>query len=147
MASKGALAMLDDDSVLERISSGEIMRSIASELGVRKQSLRERLMKHPKYSEAIQDQAESIVEAATEECMNCEPDMPVIARARLRLEAAHKWAAARDPARWAANKPSPGGSGVTIVVIDRGQTGVIEGQVVAETPMLQRDKAITGQTE
>lgn len=102
---EGALATLDDNAVIERIASGEIMMNIAAEYGVRKQSLRERLLKHPRYHQAIRDQADSIVETATKECMECDADMPVIARARLRLEAAHKWAAARYPEVWG-NRPS-----------------------------------------
>lgn len=102
MSNWGALANLDHDAVIDRIASGEIMRTIAAELGVIKQSLRERLMKHPRYQQAIASQAESMVEQAVAEMMDPElpADVPVIARARARVDTAFKWAAARDPANW-----------------------------------------------
>jgi len=102
MSNEGALANLDDNLALARIRSGELMKSIAGEYGVRKQSLRERLMKHPDYHQAIKEQAESIVEEAVQEAMDKELacDMPVIARARLRVDTAFKYAASRDPERW-----------------------------------------------
>lgn len=102
MSNEGALATLDDNMVFERLASGELTKTIAAEYGVRKESLRERLIKRnpDRYKAVIKEQAESIVEAATQECMECPADMPIIARARLKLEAAHKWAAARYPEVW-----------------------------------------------
>src|SRR3990167_3666947 len=78
---RGALANLDDEAVLDRISAGALMKQIAAEYGVVKQSLRERLMKHPRYAQAIAEQAEAIVEEATIEEMTGAAAMPVIARA------------------------------------------------------------------
>ena len=102
MDNRGALANLDDDAVIEQIAAGRLTRQIAAEYGVAKQSLRERLLKHPGYHNAIQAQAESLVEQATADAMELETtaDQPAIARARLRVDTAHKWAAARDPAQW-----------------------------------------------
>lgn len=100
MSNQGALATLDVDSAIRRLSEGAMLKTIASEFGVNKVSLRERLSKHPGYKQAIVEQSESFVEEATAECLDCPADMPYIARARLRLESAHKWAAARDPATW-----------------------------------------------
>ncbi len=97
---KGALANIDLDAAIARIAAGTLTKTIAAELGVAKQSLRERLIAHPKYKDAIKEQAASLVEDATEECMKDEAVMPVIARARLKLDAAHKWARARDPETW-----------------------------------------------
>lgn len=114
---KGALATLDDDSAIAEIASGTLTKQIAARYGVATQSLRERLLKHPKYAQAIVDQAESLVETATDEAMTCDADMPVIARARLRVETAHKWAAARDPARWGQKVTAQVDASLTVHVV------------------------------
>jgi len=97
------LANLDVESAIERIASGTLTRTIAAEYGVPKPTLRDRLKNHPKYKDALIEQAESIVEKATAEMMDDDlpADVSVIARARARVDTAHKWAAARDPERWA----------------------------------------------
>jgi hypothetical protein len=48
----GALAKLDQDSVLDRVAAGEYASHIAQELRVTKQALQYRLRTHPKYQEA-----------------------------------------------------------------------------------------------
>lgn len=95
---------IDVDYCIDQIASGTLTKRLAALYGIPKPTLRDRLVKHPKYAEAIKLQAESLVENATDEVQECPPEMPVIARARLRLEAAHKWAAARDPQTWGAQK-------------------------------------------
>lgn len=142
---KGALATLDDDAIIDRISSGEIMRTIAAELGVAKQSLRERLISHPQYPQAIAAQAESMVEQAVAEIMDPDlpADAPVIARARARVDAAFRYAAARDPARWG-NRPDAGqpsilinvvrAAGVPVEVTVGSQSVTIDATPVADTP-------------
>lgn len=118
MATKGALINMDIEAALDRIRAGVLMPTLAAEYGVRKESIRGQLVKHPGYAEAIQAQAESLVELATADIFDPElpADMPIIARARLRLEAAHKWAAARDPARWAPGQKLMGADGGPVQV-------------------------------
>ena len=120
MSNEGALASLDIQSALQRIAAGTLSKTIAAEYGVTKQSLRERLVAHPDYKEAIKDQAASLVEDATEDCMKDVNEMPVIARARLKLEAAHKWARARDPDTWGDKQQiqhsGPGGGPIPVAV-------------------------------
>ena len=99
---QGALAELDIDRAIERISQGTLMRQIAAEYGVSKPAVYRRLVQHPDYHEAIQQQAESLVEVATQEAMRLAAgdDATAVNIARAKVDAAHKWAAARDPARW-----------------------------------------------
>ena len=99
---EGALATLDDDAAIAEIASGVLSKQIAARYGVTPYAVRLRLSKHPEYKQAVMDQAESFVEAATDEAMRLEEgcDMLAIARARVKVETAHKWAAARDPAKW-----------------------------------------------
>lgn len=102
MSNRGALTTLDDDAAIAQIASGVLTKQIAERYGVDKSSLRERLAKHPRYQQAVKEQAESIVEKVTAEALddNLPADNPSIARARMRVETAHKWAAARDPGTW-----------------------------------------------
>lgn len=95
---EGALATLDADKAIEQLSQGRMLKQIAADYGVTKPAVYKRLKGHPDYKQAIIDQAESLVEIATEQVFNCDADTVNIARAR--VDAAHKWAAARDPARW-----------------------------------------------
>lgn len=94
----GALANLDDDAALAEIASGTLSKTIAARHGVTPYAVRKRLAKHPDYQQAIQAQAESLVEQATELAMTCSEEE--VAIARVRVDAAHKWAAARDAANW-----------------------------------------------
>ena len=105
---EGALATLDDDAAIAELASGVLSKEIAARYGVTPYAVRKRLAKHPDYRQAIHDQAESLVEAATDYAMTCEQQTVAIARAR--VDAAHKWAAARDPAVWA-----PKGNNVNIL--------------------------------
>ena len=114
---------IDVDAIVDRIASGTLTRTIADELGIKKPTLRDKIKDHPRYADAIKDQAESLVEQATEEMMakTLEADSAVIARARARVDTAHKWAAARDPATWGARQQQ-----ITINVLqaDQALTGV-----------------------
>jgi len=97
---EGALATLDDDAAIAEIASGVLSRQIAQRYGVSPWAVRKRLSKRPDYPQAIIEQAESFVEQALLEVIECPLDAVAIARARTRFDCAHKWAAARDPARW-----------------------------------------------
>lgn len=98
----GALATLDDNAAIAEIASGTLSKEIAARYGVTPRGLRKRLAQHPDYAEAIKEQAASLVEQATEYAFAAgNADVPI---ARVRLDAAHKWAAARDPAQWGAKQ-------------------------------------------
>lgn len=136
MSNQGALATLDPHSAIDEIANGVLLKQIAARYNVAKQAVHAKLCKHPEYKLAVVSQAESIVENALVEVLECEADMVDIARARARYDAAHKWAAARDPANWAAK-----GATVNIQVnnvIDGGMTdfagSLIESLRVANTP-------------
>ena len=109
-----ALAYLDIDATIDQIASGRLMHQIASEHGVTKGAIRKRLVNHPRYLEAIKDQAEALVDTATAEVMEVDADQVLIARARARVDAAHKWAAARDPANWGAKQQVTINHGVSV---------------------------------
>ena len=115
---KGALATLDDDQAIAEIASGVLLKQLAEKHGVCKSSIYERLSKHPDYPQAVKSQASSIVETATAAALS--EDLPAstphIARARLRVDAAHKWAAARDPATWS-GKPDLNLGGLVVNVL------------------------------
>ena len=98
MAAPGALANLDKDAVIEQLSAGRLLKQIAADHGVSKVAIYRQVCDRSDYPAAIQAQAESLVEQATAEVMECDAASVNIARAR--VDAAHKWAAARDPARW-----------------------------------------------
>ena len=102
MAKPGALATLNDSDAIQQIASGKLLKHIAAQYGVAKQSLWERLQKHPGWQSAVALQAETFVELATDEAMSLDATatMPDIARARVKVDTAHRWAAARDPAAW-----------------------------------------------
>lgn len=95
----GALATLNDDDAIAEIASGVLSKQIAARYGVLPFAIRKRLAKHPDYPQAVKDQAHSLVEQATELAMTCSDEE--VAIARVRLDAAHKWAQARDPGSWA----------------------------------------------
>lgn len=98
MSNEGALALMDDDAEIAQLASGKFLKHIAARYGVDKTAIYKRLKRHPGYADAIIQQAEALVEQATDEVFNCSAETVNIARAR--VDAAHKWAAARDPKRW-----------------------------------------------
>src|SRR3990167_2057539 len=85
MAFPAKLADLDDDQAIAEIASGSFLKHIAARYGVAKQSLHERLKKHPAWRTAVAMQAETLVESATSEAMGLGDGatMPDIARARV----------------------------------------------------------------
>lgn len=101
-ANYGVLAKLDVDKTIARLAQGTLLRQIASEYGVDKTAVHKKVKTHPDYPQAIIDQAESFVEQAMQQLFD--PNLPAdeVNIARARVDAAHKWAAARDPSRWAA---------------------------------------------
>jgi hypothetical protein len=96
MAQSGALATLDDDAIIERIANGEYQSHIAHELGVRPQSLHERISRHPGYRQALEVRHWLKLDAS-ERAIDTSPDL---ARAREQFRAA-AWRAEREcPERW-----------------------------------------------
>jgi hypothetical protein len=110
-----SLAHIDAESLLDEIASGVLSKVIAARYKVTPYGLRKRLSKHPDYQQAIKDQAESFVEDALHEMMECPADQVAITRARARFDCAHKWAMARDPAKWGPKQSGESG-GVTVVI-------------------------------
>ena len=113
---EGALATLDDSAAIAEIASGTLSKEIAARYGVTPYAVRKRLAKHPDYPQAIKDQAESFVEEATDEAMSLGEgcDMVAIARARVKIETAHKWAAARNPEQWGNKQTVTVNQGITM---------------------------------
>lgn len=132
---EGALASIDQDSILDEIANGAIMRDIAKRYGVKKQSLRERLIKHPRYQAAIAEQSESFVEDCVAEHREMSADMPVIARARARADLALKYAKAHNPAY--ADKQDAGGIQVNVVIAPN---GVADAQQIEHVAVQITDK-------
>ena len=95
---EGALANLDDNAAIAEIASGVLSREIAARYGVTPYAIRKRLAKHPGYGLAVKEQAESFCEEAVFFARNCTEDE--VAIARVRVDSAFKWAAARDPERF-----------------------------------------------
>ena len=112
MSNQGALANLDDNAAIAELSGGTLMHQIAERYHCSKVAIYKRLSKHPEYPEAIRQQATSLVERATAEVFECDAATVNIARAR--VDAAHKWAAARDPAHWS---PQRGQVQVNVAVV------------------------------
>ena len=102
MAKPGALATLDHDDVIAQLSAGRLLKQIAAQHGVDKTAIYRKVRHHPDYQDAIQQQAESLVEQAIEQVFECSSDTVNIARAR--VDAAFKWAAARDAKNWGAKQ-------------------------------------------
>ena len=134
---EGALANLDDNKAIAELAAGKLMREIAAEYGCSKPAVYKRLSKHPDYQQAIAEQAESLVEIATNQVFECDADTVNIARAR--VDAAHKWAAARDPAKWGprtqVNVTVDLGSTLQ-QISERMQGRVIEHDAEQQTPVL-----------
>ena len=138
---KGALAHLDDNAAIAEIASGVLSKQIAARYGVTPFAVRKRLAKHPDYAQAVKDQAASLVEDATELAMRCREDE--VAIARVRVDAAHKWAAARDPAAWAQKSQVTLEVGPDLgEVLMRAQRRVIEAAVVSAPPDAPEDGAL-----
>ena len=141
MAFPAKLADLDDDQAIAEIASGSFLKHIAARYGVAKQSLHERLKKHPAWRAAIEMQAETLVESATSEAMGLDSSatMPDIARARVKVDTAHKWAAARDSANWGQKQQVQIDAAITVHVmrVGAGDAITIDATPVAGTPAHQ----------
>jgi AMMECR1 domain-containing protein len=112
MAQPGALANLDHNACIERLSNGTMLKQIAAEYGVSKVAVYKQLRKHPDYPDAISAQAHAFVEDAMTEVMNCTADTVNIARAR--VDAAFKYAKAHNPDY--ADKQGAGDLHITVMV-------------------------------
>lgn len=128
MSNQGALANLDADAAIRQLEQGALLRQISAQYNCDKSALYRKLKDHPEYRQAIDRQAEALVEQATHEAMTC--DKETVNIARVRVDAAHKWAAARDPARWA-----PKGNTVNVqinnVTHDQGLTDIASSLLAA----------------
>lgn len=101
----GALATLDDEKAIAELCDGTLMKEIAERYKCSKVAVYKRLSKHPEYPQAIKYQADSLVENALKQVMECDADTVNIARAR--FDACHKWAMSRHPEVWG---PKAGGN-------------------------------------
>ena len=108
-----SLAILHKEEILNRVSQGERLSSIAISLGISKQAISSQLTNDPDYQAAYQsfhdarlDNAEGLLESAI--------DQIDIARAR-ELWKAYSWRAERLDRRYAAKQETSGQS-ITIVI-------------------------------
>ena len=108
-----AIALLRKSEIIERVSAGERLSSIASALGISKQAISAQLTNDPEFQAAYQsfhdarlDAAEGMLEAASEQID--------IARAR-ELWKAYSWRAERLDRRYAAKQEGQQQS-ITIVI-------------------------------
>jgi hypothetical protein len=137
MSNEGALANLDVDAAIERIASGVLSKTIAAEYGVTPFGLRSKLALHPDYKQAVADQASTFVEDAVAEVMSSGEDgLPLdalaIARARVRVDTAFKYAKAHN--KDYADKQQ--------VELSLPKGPVFSINLVAQTPMVQCDSVI-----
>jgi hypothetical protein len=117
-----SLAILHKEEILNRVSQGERLSSIAISLGISKQAISSQLTNDPDYQAAYQsfhdarlDNAEGLLESAT--------DQIDIARAR-ELWKAYSWRAERLDRRYAAKQETSGQS-ITIVIAPTDSDGRI----------------------
>ena len=117
-----SLAILHKEEILNRVSQGERLSSIAISLGISKQAISSQLTNDPDYQAAYQsfhdarlDNAEGLLESAT--------DQLDIARAR-ELWKAYSWRAERLDRRYAAKQEASGQS-ITIVIAPTDSEGRI----------------------
>ena len=100
-----AIALQHRDTILERIRSGEITRSIGASLGVSGQAIRKALGGDPEYLDAQRDQAESMVEDAKEAVWESDEQV-AIARARAMGDFAFRYAEAVKPEKYGRKGPT-----------------------------------------
>ena len=117
-----ALAIIHKEEILNRVSQGERLSSIAISLGISKQAISSQLTNDPDYQAAYQsfhdarlDNAEGLLESAV--------DQIDIARAR-ELWKAYSWRAERLDRRYAAKQEASGQS-ITIVIAPTDSEGRI----------------------
>jgi hypothetical protein len=94
-----AVAVQRKQEILERVCQGEILREIASDMGVSKQALHRYLKDDPAYEEAKKEQAASMIEEAKVETWAAKEPVD-IARAREITKFAFRYAESVDPRRW-----------------------------------------------
>jgi predicted transcriptional regulator len=100
--------------ILDRVSKGEILREIASDLGVTKQSLHRYLKDDPEYQEAKREQAAAMIEEAKVETWAAREPAD-IARAREIARFAFRYAESVDPQTWGQKRE------LTVTVADFGE--------------------------
>ena len=117
-----ALAIIHKEEILNRVSQGERLSSIAISLGISKQAISSQLTNDPDYQAAYQsfhdarlDNAEGLLESAV--------DQIDVARAR-ELWKAYSWRAERLDRRYAAKQEASGQS-ITIVIAPTDSEGRI----------------------
>ena len=117
-----SLAILHKEEILNRVSQGERLSSIAISLGISKQAISSQLTNDPDYQAAYQsfhdarlDNAEGLLESAV--------DQIDVARAR-ELWKAYSWRAERLDRRYAAKQEASGQS-ITIVIAPTDSEGRI----------------------
>ena len=94
-----AVAILHRDEIIQRIREGAILREIAADLGIAKQSISAVLKDDPEYQAAHIDQVESMIEHAKVETWAAREPHD-IARAREMAKFAFRYAEAVNPAKW-----------------------------------------------
>ena len=131
MAYPAKLDDMDVERAIDELAAGKFLKEIAAEYGVDKTAIRQHIKDHPRYRQAIADQAEAMVEECTAEMMGCPADKLHIARARAKVQTAHEWARARDPAHWQPVQRIAGADGgpIQVQVVRFGE--LIEGEVGA----------------
>ena len=94
-----AIAIQRKSEILERVCQGEILREIAADMGVSKQSLHRYLKDDPDYESAKKEQAAAMIEEAKVETWSAKEPAD-IARAREITKFAFRYAESVDPRKW-----------------------------------------------
>lgn len=124
----GALAHIDDETILARLAAGEHASRIAHELGVHKSAIYHRYADRPDYQLARKHGTEVRIEESENEITTA-ADQFTLSRARERFRAV-AWRAEREfPDRWGARTQITGDLQVTVHV-SRGLT--LEGEKLNE---------------
>jgi AcrR family transcriptional regulator len=99
----GALAIIDDESILSRLAAGELASHIAAELGVHKSAIYHRFADNQEYQRARTYGMEARLEDSETE-ITTSHDQFTLSRARERFRAV-SWRAEREfPHRWGAKQ-------------------------------------------
>lgn len=101
---------MDMDAAIDLLAQGAMLKEIAAQYGVSKQAVHKRLSTHPRYKQALKEQAAALVHKAMEETQNvCLPDndeakqrvsLVDIARVRELRAAAFRYAESVSPEDW-----------------------------------------------
>lgn len=124
----GNLATLDADAAIDMLASGSMLKDIAAQHGVSKQAVHRKLSSHPRYKQAIKDQASALVHKAMEEVQAvCLPqseedrksvDAVDIARVRELRASAFRYAESVSPEQWGQKTHVTGDLSITVVISD-----------------------------